>query len=350
VARDLQTPYQDEWTFGFEREIFAETSISVDYINRKFRDQLQDINLNSVPGDYGACNPDVRPNNTDTVLEILNRDDPDFVPLNGDVRYTYGDGIIDDCGGDLIPQDPSVVVDPVNSLVQRGLRLERPDGIPDLYIQNPGWGDIFLVGNFNKIDYEGIVVALNRRQYRSWQMQTSYTWSKAKGDGEDFQQALGDDRSLQTDESGYQSYDQRHVIKFNATTITPWGFRLGGSISWQSGLPFSLLSQEASFDQPVPAIAGSTGNSTRVRRQYLTGERNDQRNAAYWNVDAKFTKEMNMGRGLNMQFSVEVFNLLNDGTLRIYDPVSQTGQQINGRNNGFYRFGRRWQLGFKLAF
>ena len=350
VARDLRTPYQDEWTFGFEREIFAETSLSIDYINRRFRDQLQDIDLNHVPGDYGFCNPDVRPGNTDPVIEILNRTDPDFVPLNGDVRYTYGDGIIDDCGGDLVPQPPSVTEDPVNSLIQRGLRLERPDGIPDLYVQNPGWGDIFLVGNFNKIDYEGVVIALNRRQYRSWQMQTSYTWSKATGDGEDFAQSLGDDRSLLTDESGYQSYDQRHVVKFNATTITPWGFRLGGAISWQSGLPYSLLSQEASFDQPVPTIAGSTGNSTRVRRNYITGSRNDQRNQSYWNVDAKFTKEMNLGRGLNMQFSVEVFNLLNDGSLQIYNPVSQTGQQINGRNNGFYRFGRRWQMGFKLAF
>jgi hypothetical protein len=87
-----------------------------------------------------------------------------------------------------------------------------------------------------------------------------------------------------------------------------------------------------------------------VRRTYLTGQRNDQRNESYYNVDAKFTKEMNLGRGLNMQISAEVFNLLNDGTLLIYNPLNQTGQQINGTNVDINRFGRRWQLGFKLAF
>ena len=230
------------------------------------------------------------------------------------------------------------------------MRLEEPDGVADLYTQNPGWGDIFLVGNINKIDYEGYVLALTRRQYRSWEMQASYTYSTAEGDGEDFQQLLGDDRSLLTDEVGYQSYDQRHVVKVNATTITPWGFRLGAAISWESGLPYSLLAQELSFDQNHPEVLNAAANSARVRRTYLSGQRNDQRNESYYNVDAKFTKEMNLGRGLNMQISAEVFNLFNDGTVIIYNPFNQTGQQINGRNVDTRRFGRSWQLGFKLAF
>jgi hypothetical protein len=45
-----------------------------------------------------------------------------------------------------------------------------------------------------------------------------------------------------------------------------------------------------------------------------------------------------------------VFNLFNDGTVIIYNPFNQTGQQINGRNVDTRRFGRSWQLGFKLAF
>jgi hypothetical protein len=59
---------------------------------------------------------------------------------------------------------------------------------------------------------------------------------------------------------------------------------------------------------------------------------------------------MNLGRGLNMQISAEVFNLFNDGTLLIFNPLNSTGQQINGRNVDTRRFGRSWQLGFKLAF
>ena len=342
VDRDLDTPYQDEWTFGYEREVFAETSISVDYINRRFRKQLQDVNQNLLPGDYGRC---VTANSSDpaTLVEVM-VGEPDYNP-----EFAPGDGIIDDCAGDIVLPPPSAD-DPVSGVIDKGVRIERPDGIADLYLQNPGWGDMFLVGNFNKIDYDGVVLAMTRRQYRSWEMQASYTWSKAKGDGEDFLQLAGDDRSLLQDEVGYQSYDQRHVVKVNATTITPWGFRLGGAISWESGLPYSLLSREFSFDQTVPQLENSGGNGANARLNYLTNRRNDQRNESFYNVDAKFTKEMNLGRGLNMQISAEVFNLFNDGTLLIYNPLNQTGQQINGVNGEVRRFGRQWQVGFKLAF
>jgi hypothetical protein len=181
-------------------------------------------------------------------------------------------------------------------------------------------------------------------------MQASYTWSQAFGDGEDFAQQAGDDRSLLRDEIGYQSYDQRHNVKASATTITPWGFRLGGSLSWQSGLPYSILAQQLSFDQSPVQLRDAAGNVARTRQNYLTNRRNDQRNEAYWNFDLKFTKEMQFGRGLNMQVSAEIFNLFNDGTQLIYNPLSQIGQQINGSNVSVRRFGRRWQLGMKLAF
>jgi len=51
-----------------------------------------------------------------------------------------------------------------------------------------------------------------------------------------------------------------------------------------------------------------------------------------------------------MQISVELFNLLNDGTYLVYDPLTDTGRQINGNNIAIRRFGREWQIGFKLAF
>ena len=182
-------------------------------------------------------------------------------------------------------------------------------------------------------------------------MQASYTWSTARGDGEDFAQSLGNDRSLIQDEQGYQAYDQRHVVKVNATTITPWGFRLGTALSWQSGLPYSILLRKPAYDAVPPAYQtlGASG-SVRTRSTYPTRTRNDQRNDSYWNVDVKFTKEFMVGRQLNLQFTAEVFNLLNDGTYLIYDPVSETGEQVNGNNVSTRRFGRQWQIGAKIAF
>ena len=84
---------------------------------------------------------------------------------------------------------------------------------------------------------------------------------------------------------------------------------------------------------------------------YETGRRNDQRNESYWNVDLKFTKEMNVGRGLNLQLSAEVFNLLNDGTYTDLQPVdSRPASRSTAERRARARFGRRGSSGMKMAF
>jgi carboxypeptidase family protein len=338
IARDLNTPYNDEWTVAFEREIATETSIKFTYVNRKFRDQFQDIDLNHVPLDAGRCNAtSTAQGDRFPVVPVLPTD-PDYNPA-----YAPGDGIMDDCAGELEFIKGATSEDDIN--------LEKPDGIPDLYVQNPGWGNMFYVGNFNQIDYEAYVFELVRRQYRNWELQGSYTWSKAIGNGEDYNQGLGDDPTLVEDERGYQSYDQRHAVKVSATTVTPWGLRLGGSMSWQSGLPYSLLRRQISFDSITPEFQGlGAEGAGRARTTYLASQRNSERNVSYWDFNVKVTKEFRLGRGVNGQASVEIFNLLNDGTYMVYNPFTESGQQINGNNDATRRFGREWQLGLRLAF
>ena len=55
-------------------------------------------------------------------------------------------------------------------------------------------------------------------------------------------------------------------------------------------------------------------------------------------------------RGLNMQLSAEIFNLLNDGTYEVYNPDSENGFQVNGIDQARTEFGRQWQLGMRLSF
>jgi hypothetical protein len=350
VDRNLKTPYQDEFMIKVERELWAETSIQATYINRKFRDQIQDINTNVDVGDYGNCflgalGGGVQPSPGSGHFLV----DPSTGEVYQDTDPGTGDGRVDDCTGGV-------------EVSQAGFGVTRPDGVDDLYVQNPFWSDIFLITNANSIDYEALVLELIRRQYRNWEMQLSYTYSRAEGDGEDFFQELGNDPSLRANTSGFQSYDQRHVAKANATTITPWGIRLGAAVTWQSGLPYSLLLERFSFDE-LPPISGPTFDSPggsligtslasstgRTRQSFPTGVRNDQRNASFWNFDLRATKEFSMGRGVNMQLSAEVYNLFNDGTYTIYNRFTKSGQQINGINEAFNRFGRRWQLGLKLT-
>ena len=343
VDRGIKTPYQDEWTVSFERELFAETLLRVTYINREYRDQIQDIDINHQPGDFGRCQLQNSPGQA-VVVPITDPNDPLYGQFpNG------GDGIIDDCQGKLLTPEtnPEAGDPPLGS----GLAsfLQRPDGLPDLYIQNPFFGQMFLIGNFNESDYEGVTLELIRRQYQGWEMQGSYTYAESVGNGEDFFQNIGDDISLLDDEVGYQSTDRRHVVKLNATTITPWGFRFGTSVSWESGLPFSILQDQVARDA-VPPVSVLGDPAARRRLIYPTGERNDQRNLSYWNVNIKFTKEMRVGQRANLQLSAEIFNLLNDDTYQVYNQATEIGQQLNGINDGFYRQGRQFQFGAKVTF
>ncbi len=331
VDRDLKTPYQDELSFTFERELTTETLFRLTYIHRNFEDQIQDIDINHAPGDYGRCQIQ-----TDLTVSPIVGSLDDGVP-------GPGDGILDDCIGKFIPGPQGQGgPDPGGSTTQTF--LNRPDGYLDTYVLNPAWGPIFFVGNFNTAEYNGITLALERQLYRGWELNGSYTWSEVIGDAEDFNQELGDDRTTIEDERGFLSYDQTHVIKVNATTITPWGLRLGGAISWQSGYPYSIVQRRASQDGVPPAYQGfGVPDQPRPRLLYPTGQRNDQRNEPYWLVDMRIAKELNLRGGMNLQMSAEIFNLFNQDHLRVL-------QQRNDITDQLRNFGRRYQLGMKFSF
>ncbi len=102
IDRGLATPFSDEFTAGFEREIAPEVGLSLTYIDRHFRKQLQDIDVNHM-------------------LQF----DSQGRPLDrfGALVYQAGSQGIDLGGG-----------------------VPVPDGRPDLYIErrtfNRAWGTI----------------------------------------------------------------------------------------------------------------------------------------------------------------------------------------------------------------
>ena len=79
-----------------------------------------------------------------------------------------GDGIIDDCVGKI---EKLPAGEGEGSFKSNIFLHQQPDGYPDLYIQNPLWGNVYNIGNFNQHDYEAFVFELIRRQYRSWELQ-----------------------------------------------------------------------------------------------------------------------------------------------------------------------------------
>jgi outer membrane receptor protein involved in Fe transport len=288
VSRDLRTPYVDEFTVGFQRELTPEFAVSARYIRRKGEDQLQKRDINHFTVDLDQ------------------------------------DGLPDDLHGDAATGGAAL----------------GPDGFADLYPYNPFFGAIFIVGNFNTSDYRGFEITFTRRLHRQWQFDASYTYSEALGNAEAFEDIyLGSDTSQVEHEFGYLSYDQRHTVKFNAVAHLPKQIQFGTRILWESGLPFSLVRRDFTFD--------SLGNPT-YRQIFPTEQRNDQRNEGRWLIDVNLRKAFTLGRA-QAGAELTVTNLLNSDDLEIgnINDAAAALQLISGTER---RFGRRFQLGFSLNF
>ena len=87
-----------------------------------------------------------------------------------------------------------------------------------------------------------------------------------------------------------------------------------------------------------------------MRYAYPTGRRNDQRNRPALALNAKLDKEYNLRGGMNLQISIEIFNLLGDRYYAVYNPQAGYGRQLNGKNDATLTPGRQYQLGFRLTF
>jgi outer membrane receptor protein involved in Fe transport len=306
VDRGLQTPFSDELSIGFERELAPEVSFKMTYFNKKYRQQLQD------------------------------RD------INHSVRFGP-DGKMQDLNGRLVAVDS-------------GSATRLPDGRPDLYIHNFFFNQIFRLRNMNEARYKGVELQVTKRLSRKWQMDASYTYSRAQGDAEDFLSPLGDDPAVASTEYGYLDFDQRHVVKFSGVSYLPRDWQVGGTLVWQSGLPYSVISTFVSSDnydyQQIRFLFGYTPDQPDAdgRRLFQPQNRNSGRNDAYYNIGLSARKAFVLGR-LNSKLHLTVDNLLNTDDQRIffYEPANPNRSgalQLDSER----RFGRRFQIGFEFEF
>ncbi|MBP7147705.1 MAG: TonB-dependent receptor [Acidobacteria bacterium] len=293
LDRNMRSSHNDEWTLSIEREIAPETSVLVRYINRRYIDQLQDIDVNHTGVAWNSV-----PANLQSKCDKI--------------------GKFADCYGDVILKSVKVPR-------PHWEMLDIPDGIPDLQVVSPMFNQVLKIGNYNQSDYQAYILELNRRFYQNWEFSASYTWSESLGQAEDYNQGLGNDATMVEDERGPLSTDQRHVLKGNGRMLLPWwgGFRIGGNFVYQSGLPYSILERRDIFDYPTNLLEGTVdaaGNPVTQtfpvqflssRTVYPTGHRNDHRNAPFWLFGLNFQKEM-MFKSIKATFQLDIFNVLNN--------------------------------------
>jgi hypothetical protein len=240
------------------------------------------------------------------------------------------------------------------------VRLNEADGhyqvIPGAALRYPDWGRIRTRINIARSWYNGMTASLNRRFLNGLLFQGSYTygssrdtWSGGQIGGSDFENGAGSatDWWNPQAELGPSSYDVRHTFVFNAVYQLPFGKSLSGAAAqlaqgWQIGvianlasaIPFTPLigfdyAQDLSSDGTLQkpdfapgrngenAIVGSPDNWFDLNafilppaREYGTVPRNSLRGPDLRVVDLSIFKNQKIG-ARNLQFRVEIFNLLN---------------------------------------
>jgi hypothetical protein len=318
VDRGLKTPYSDEWTAGVEREIAPEVALALRFIHRDFRDQIQDDDINH---------------------QVL------IDPKTGLPYDLFG----------------LLYVIPAQGPFGTPKKVQLPDGKPDLFIENPFFNQVLRISNSNTARYNAIELELRRRLSRRWEMQGSYVYSRARGTAEDYLSKAGNDPSVAQSEYGYMSFDQRHVVKVNASLFLPSDWQMGFVTQWASGLPYSVISRFFAVDNTGYTQFRTAYGYSSVQNGapvFVSLPRNSERNHSVLNIDTSVRKNLVIGRK-TAAISLEVQNLLNTDDLHIvtYAPTVRGGVDINGQGvvsplslDATRRFGRRYQLGFQIAF
>lgn len=316
IDRNIGTPYTDELSLGFERELAPEWSAGITYIKRKSNDLLQDVDLNHLTCEQHGEELGLQP------------------------YLICGNGP----GSRLETDQFGTVTEALSSGTQGGnlnfstSGVSGPNGAPDLYTVSPRFNQVLRIGNFNSGEYEAWELKILKRLHRNWQMQASYTWSESFGAAETFNSGLGNDPQTTDDEAGYLNFDQRHVVKFQAVTHLPHQITLGTIVQWGSGVPWSVIESVPDLDNTANTI---------FRTFFPTSQRNDQRNGGQWKLDARIDKNFVIGKlQASGYFAVE--NLLNEDWLviRTLDTAAFEGTPLNATRN----FGRFFEMGLTIQF
>ncbi|HET6371946.1 MAG TPA: hypothetical protein VFG76_01475, partial [Candidatus Polarisedimenticolia bacterium] len=308
VDHDLRTPSIIEVSAGIERELAPEWAVTLTYINRRYEDLLQDIDVNHI-----TC--------------------PQFDTAFGvSPKLVCGDaGVleVDRFGRSVQYRDETTGKLKVIAL---------PNDAIDLYNLDPYFNKIARLGNYNASRYSSVELSLRKRLHRNWQMFLSYTYSKARGDAEGYNSIIGDDPSISDKVKGYLDYDQRHVLKWQGVTHLPYGLILGGTVQWASGLPYSVLTTVSPDEDDI-------GNTSITRVVFPTGERNDQRNSGTWLLNARMEKSILAGK-IHMTAFLSGENLLDTDELAL----TSVDESIQNGLEGTRQFGRRWEIGVSAEF
>ena len=172
--------------------------------------------------------------------------------------------------------------------------------------------------NEGEIDYDAVMVGLEKRYSRNHQYRVSYTWSHSRGNtsgagapASNFQ--FLDDMNLDMNE-GPTNVDRPHNFVFSGAAMVPGtGLTISTVIRYLSGTPFSITDSTTDPDRngilidPLPAgtYSGTGDESITVESD---GGRNGARGPDFFQADFRLGYRFKLGGVRTAELFGEVFN------------------------------------------
>jgi hypothetical protein len=192
--------------------------------------------------------------------------------------------------------------------------------------------------------YKALILNFAKRYANNWQLYTSLTWSRAEGldvtalgtgswalllnTG-----GFGKDPNDLTNAKGLLNHDRTWIFKVQASYSFPWGILAGLNYLYQTGVPTGT----------VVRVYPDQGN-----RKILAEPKGPKRYKPWSMLDLRLQKTFSIYKSLRLDAMLDVFNLLNSGTVTGYRSHNLWQLTYNEPSSMFYP--RRAQIGLRLKF
>jgi hypothetical protein len=307
---ERRTPYTDEVTVGFERQLFADVAVSADYVHSQGRDMLMQLQLN----------PQLRSSTT----------------VRGSTLQRIGSSTLTSALAELQAKYAGFV--PFSAGVSQFL-------------------------NVGQLDYNAVMLQLKKRFSHNYSTQLSYTYGSSHGNtsgngapGSNYQ--VRDDLHLELNE-GPTDFDIRHNFTLSGTALVPKTHGL--NVSWVaralSGTPFTLFDGNVDPDlngvlaEPLPAGNYSGSGTNAYTLKNYKAQRNGARGPGFFGLDTGLGYAIHLTGRRQLQLRADVFNLTNRTNFGNpgRDQSSTTSFLILTGYNSSYT-PRKVQLGARIEF
>jgi hypothetical protein len=280
-----RTPYTDEISLGFERQLKADLAVSADYLHSRGRDMLMVLNLN----------PQIR-------------------------------------------SSPTVATSTLTRLGSATLAT----AVSALQAKYPGFApftaNVNQFINAGELNYNALMLQLRKRFSHNYSTQVSYTYGKARGNtsgngspGSNFQ--VRDDLHLELNE-GPSDFDVPHNFTVSGTALVPR--TRGLNVSWVaralSGTPFTLTNGNVDPDlngiqaEPLPAGTYTGNGPDPYTVEDFKSHRNGARGPGFFSLDMRLGYGFSLPNRRRIEVSADVFNLSNRANF-----LNPTGNQASAQ-------------------